>query len=767
MLSRPDAKLAARDRAVPGLALLLDPEALAEACRRRLPELGVSRAHLEYVRYKPGTNCLAGYRFELGGATIEGYAKAFNAEDWNVPETAGKPGAVRCAIEGHAIAVFLFPHDAKLPWLDRLGDVDRRRALLRARLPNQPGHWDAALRTLRYKPERRYVGQLLTDGGPWAVAKVYSDPRFATAAANAKHVRSQGRLQIARRIASSDRGRMLLLEWLDGRLLAEAIGAPGFAPGDLAAVGEALAELHGQRPRVLRPLAPEDGAKAFFAIARGLAVLCPPLARQADRLALRLAESLACEPAGISTVHGDFYAKQVLLAGDETVAILDLDQAACGDPAADLGNFLAHLEADALRGTLDPRRIAPLADALLAGYGAARQQPTPSRVGVCTAAALFRLAHDPFRHRETEWPDRIAAILDRAEMLSQRLPKPKPSAAGKEPSGILDDPKLTFLAGALDPAEAGHRLEALLGARITVRAIRVVRHKPGRRCLIEYDIEQPGAPAGHSTLIGKVHARRLDQESLRIQTALWNGGFRPGNEDDVCVPEPVGTIPDFQMWLQRKVAGTPATKLLAEPGGAELATRIAGALHKLHRAGVATERRHGIADELRILHERLPLVARDQPHLAARIGRILAASDQLAAHIPEPVPCGIHRDFHTDQVLVAGPLLCLLDLDLYCQGDPGLDVGNFIAHLTEQALRKLGDPRAMADCEQAMEEGFVALAGKSVRASVRAYALLTLVRHIHISTLFETRKLFTEPLLELCEQRLDITTHPPHSLPQP
>ena len=767
MLSHPDAELAARDRAVPGLALLLDPEALAEACRRRLPELGVGAAHIEYVRYKPGTNCLAGYRFELGGALVEGYAKAFNAEDWSVQETASKSGAVRFTLEGHAIAVFFFPNDSKLPWLRRLGDAERRLLLLPTLFPDRPGHWDSALRTLRYKPERRYVGQLLADGEPWAVAKVYGDPGYETAAAHAKDFRSHGRLQIARRIARSNRGRMLLFEWLDGRLLAEAIGAPGFEPGVIASVGEALAELHGQRPKALRQLAREAEAEALFTIARGIAVLCPALARQADRLALRLAGWLSSEPLATSTVHGDFYAKQVLLTGGDAVAILDLDQMACGDSTADLGNFIAHLESDALRGTLDPRRIAPLGGALLDGYCAARRQPTPAGVEAYTAAALFRLAHDPFRHREADWPDRIAAILDRAETLSLRSPKPKPSVPGKAPSTILDDPKLTFLAGALDPAEAEHRLGTLLGERIAVRAIRVVRHKPGRRCLIEYDIEQPGDPAGPFTLIGKVHARRLDRESFRIQTALWDDGFGRGARDGVCVSEPIGMIPDFQMWLQRKVPGTPATKLLAEPGGAELAARIAGALHKLHRAGVATQRCHGMADELRILHERLPLVAHDQPHLATRIDRILAASNHLAASIPEPVPCGIHRDFYTDQVLIAGPLLYLLDLDLYCEGDPGLDVGNFIAHLTEHALRKLGDPRALADREEAMVESFVEFAGERVRASVRAYTLLTLVRHIYISTLFETRTAFTEPLLDLCEQRFDITMHPPHSRPQP
>ena len=45
----------------------------------------------------------------------------------------------------------------------------------------------------------------------------------------------------------------------------------------------------------------------------------------------------------------------------------------------------------------------------------------------------------------------------------------------------------------------------------------------------------------------------------------------------------------------------------------------------------------------------------------------------------EPVLC--HRDFHDKQVLVSGDETYLLDMDLLAYSDPGLDVGNIIAHM--------------------------------------------------------------------------------------
>ncbi len=331
-----------------------------------------------------------------------------------------------------------------------------------------------------------------------------------------------------------------------------------------------------------------------------------------------------------------------------------------------------------------------------------------------------------------------------------------------DPFGAASDAGLPTVALALDPTavrrEFKHGLPRLAGqdGRVSVRSARVIRHKPGRRCVIAYDVrvKWPDRPRQEATLIGKVRSRRYGNEPFRLLEAIWNSGFESASADGVSVPEPLGVIPRFRMWLQRWVQGTLSGTLLAGPDGVALARRIAEAIHKLHRAGVPTERSHTMADELRILHESVPRVATLRPELGPRLERILKACDRLGTSVPAPKPCGIHRDFYPGQVLVDGPQLWLIDFDLYCRGDPGLDAGNFIGHLTEESLRTLGNAAAWRDREQAMEERFVELSGQAVRASVRAYATLTLVRHIYLSTQFEERTAWTERLVELCEERL-------------
>ena len=332
---------------------------------------------------------------------------------------------------------------------------------------------------------------------------------------------------------------------------------------------------------------------------------------------------------------------------------------------------------------------------------------------------------------------------------------------------ILNDAEMSFLDKLVD----SEYLEACFNkhlvkltnnnSKIYIKSIRVIRYKPSRRCLIEYDIvlDNKNSSNEYFTLIGKSRAKGLDKKTFDVVRNLWENGFGYKNSDSIFVPEPIGLIPEFNMWLQLKVPGVVVTKLLAGPCWNTLAGRIADAIHKLHRTGAPTYRLHTMADELSILHKRLPIVAKMKPQLEKRLERLLDKCARLASATTASRPCGIHRDFYPDQVIVDGNRLYLLDIDQYCEGDPGLDIGNFLGHITELSLRTLGNPESLAQVEKAIEERFVELSGEAMRPRIQAYKTLTLARHIYLSTQFPERHLFTENILELCEQRLSTLDH--------
>src|SRR5437016_5599377 len=286
------------------------------------------------------------------------------------------------------------------------------------------------------------------------------------------------------------------------------------------------------------------------------------------------------------------------------------------------------------------------------------------------------------------------------------------SISVSDPFVATRDRAMPSLVFALDPGVAQQHLERQLprlageDGRVHLQAIRVTRHKPGRRCVIEYDVDvkRPDACLETVVLVGKVRAGRSGKNGYRLLDAFWKAGFQADSPDGISVPEPVGTVPEFQIWLQRKVPGRCATDLLAAPGGVALARKIAEAACKVHRTGVPARRRHTISDELNILKTRLLTVSPPGSPWAGRIARLLDAADRLGAATREPKTCGIHRDFYADQVIVDGERLFLLDFDLYCEGDPALDIGNFMGHITEQSLRTLGDAGALVVRDHAPEQ---------------------------------------------------------------
>lgn len=794
MLTPSDIKLVRRDRALPGLAILLDPDMFLATLRHHRPGGDLEAAEITYVRYKPQTSCMVGYQLQIQGQMLDVYAQVYcpNATDKLLksvaqPSVAGPLGPGRFMLEEPMIGISCFPNDERLKGLVPLADPGARQALLARMILEEPDLRTGRLQRLRYKPLRRYVARVQTDLDKGIVLKAYNKDDYQAAQVNAKALQSRGMLRLARRVGRSGRHHLLALEWLPGRLVEDVLAAPELEVEKVAAVGAALGELHSQQANKLTLLTHAAETKALFGIARWIAFTCPQLARRAYDLAQRMNALLSGGPVLDHPIHGDFYAAQVLLADDQVV-ILDLDQAGRGDPAVDLGTFIAHLESDAVRGHLNPGRVEPATLALLEGYRESTDKFMPLRLQLYTAARLFRLSPHPFRQRERYWPVKTEAILQRVAALLKPFAasavvfvagqyeakaRRAPGVVVSDPLGAAGDAQMPFLKHALSPLEAqpmlANNLPYLPGftGQVSLQAIRVTRHKPGRRCVIEYDVQvqRQSTQAEMITLIGKAHARRLKRSIFGVLKSLWSAGFAADSEDYISIPEPVGMILEFHMWLQRKVGGEAAIRMLAGANGITLARRIAEAAHKIHQAGVPALRRHTITDEMDILGERLQFVSQEKPEWQNRLKQLLAACYRLASDIPFAPPTGIHRDFYPDQVLVNGARLYLLDFDLYCEGDPAVDIGNFLGHVQEHSLRSAGNAKDLADQEAALEERFIELSANSrapaaVRLAVSAYTTLTLARHIYISSQFPARQPFSEALLDLCEQRLKLAQRP-------
>jgi aminoglycoside phosphotransferase (APT) family kinase protein len=161
-----------------------------------------------------------------------------------------------------------------------------------------------------------------------------------------------------------------------------------------------------------------------------------------------------------------------------------------------------------------------------------------------------------------------------------------------------------------------------------------------------------------------------------------------------------------------------------------------------------------MADELDVLADKLSIVRRRLPAIASRIDAVEQACRDLSVNVVPDEYVPIHRDFYSDQLLIDQDRIWMLDIDLVALGDPALDIGNFLGHVTELGLRAAGDADAGSMFEDALKERVLELYGSAFIDRAEVFRTLTLARHLWISTEKPDRVAFTEPLLELCESRL-------------
>ena len=768
MLTSHDLHLIERDTKLPHLRQLLDSELYTPLIRERAPETDASDVILSYLRYKPGMNCIAGYEYRAGGSTHYAYAKIFSGS-----QAEKRVKAHRLAGYDNVedpVAVTFFPIDGRLRSLKKLISKEEETRFLQRLFSERDELQTGELVPIRYKPERRFVSRLTVEGQSRAVVKMHTRTDFARIKLYSGAFASRGNLVIADRPGHSKRHTTMAYEWLPGTLLSDSLRSGALDAKAVAPVGEALAHLHAQRVVNLPMYSLELRGSHVDAVGRQIAFLCPDLADAAGRTAQKMAALMQPATERFTGTHGDFYAKQILL-HEGSVGVLDFDECALTDPMTDIGNFLAHLERDRLRFDLDESMVHDCREAFVAGYTRAGGVYETGREALFRATNLFKLLPHPFRFREDDWPDRTAQLLDAVHKTlhsvtstthpsaSARLYSTEVSPGKPEPA---HDGSMPFLEQALDPSAALPVIAPALDDRfpgydvVSIDAIHLLRHKPGRRCLIEYvlQLRNSAGEAIERRILGKARAKGIDKSTFQLTQTLWQSTFNSAAEDGIEVPEPLAGVPEFNMWLQEKIKGETVTEVLEQPEMPSLARSIADALHKLNSYGPFSKRSHGIQDELAILEKRLPLVAEENPAWSQQLDDVMSGCRLLAERIPETAPRPLHRDFYPDNLLVADTRIYLLDLDLYCMGDPALDAGNFIAHVMEYALRRYHDPDMLQDCTRAFEDRFVALNGRHCRTSIHIYTILALARHIHISTLFPDRKAYTAALLALCERHI-------------
>lgn len=414
MPSQDDRTLIAGEPHLPGLAVVLDSRAVAEAIAtssgREATSIGAG-----YARYKPATSCVVGHRICVDGEVVDCVAKAFRPVDRAKLDKAvlkavrdPRTGCGVLADHGTVTTVSTIVNDRSLPAMAVLAEPrERARLLARVMAVSERDAADlaATVRTIRYKPERRWVGVVDVDGEPVCRIKAYRTGDFERALAG--HAAMAG---VSGPIGWSRRRAVVAGRWVHGTSLAELLGQ-----GDVTAielVGQRLAELHG-RPvdRHLEPLRPFELRRAARTAADAVAAILPDLAGSARKVARRAARQFVDGPRRVP-LHGDFSADQVIWSGSD-VHFIDFDESRMGDPIVDLASFVADLHRLDLDGRLGVD-VQSVVSSLLESYVGAGGPARFEAIDAHIAAALLRRAVSPFRERRPDWSRSCREMVETA-----------------------------------------------------------------------------------------------------------------------------------------------------------------------------------------------------------------------------------------------------------------------------------------------------------------------------------------------------------------
>jgi hypothetical protein len=401
MLHPSDEALALRDRDIPALKLLLDDQQFTRLLQMHWPHLEVTEARALYARYKPGTSCLMRFELKTSRGVQEAYAVGYGQGYDDKFEHAHQK--TKClSLPALKLVVYMFPLDAALPAIALLPTMDVAREL----------GYDQPLQCQRlaYKPERRYVAKLSGEN-TGMVAKAYQRKDYKPAKLKAKSLKHVP-VSTSELLVSSKTYRLLVFKWLPGELLRDVlVDTPGLIHAQ--SVGRALARLHAT-PLTLPVREVTLDQDRVHALVKMLGILEPRWLKRLCRLAQELDKRLSEVSYVPTTVHGDFYSKQVLIS--DRVHFLDFDELALGHPATDIGTFLAHLEVDHLLGRLAMSNPQQVYSAFLEGYR--HQHLLPRDIGLYTAYSLLCLAPHCFRNRLPDWHQQTEVILERIEQLT-------------------------------------------------------------------------------------------------------------------------------------------------------------------------------------------------------------------------------------------------------------------------------------------------------------------------------------------------------------
>jgi aminoglycoside phosphotransferase (APT) family kinase protein len=418
------ARLIPTDAVLPQLTSILDAQTMQRLFEQHLllqnnHQLNIIACDIERVKYRPGRNCIAGYKLKLGDTAGETeqrvyagiyttdeakarYEKALSRSSFATPYFAPVTH-----IPAFNMVVWAFPNERKLTALPMMLDSAQLRekslpGVVRARWGDGWEMVDVSHSIGNYFPEHSCcVGVALTlnrvaSNTPlhWEIIGKtrYDDDGAETGRQMAALWRNaHADVGYARPLGYQPQHRLLWQERVPGVTLHSLLVTGQADHAVLARVARAVAALHGTRLACDRRVLLHDILDKLISAQAAVISARPDCAASLRAVAAKLVDSAkSLQPHFDGTWHGDLHSHNILVSPTQ-IYLVDMDRLAIGPPLADLGSFLAEL---IYRGCINDQSLEAMRPKLMVIVAAYRQRvswPVPEQdVAWFTACALIR-----------------------------------------------------------------------------------------------------------------------------------------------------------------------------------------------------------------------------------------------------------------------------------------------------------------------------------------------------------------------------------------
>jgi Ser/Thr protein kinase RdoA (MazF antagonist) len=219
----------------------------------------------------------------------------------------------------------------------------------------------------------------------------------------------------------------------------------------------------------------------------------------------------------------------------------------------------------------------------------------------------------------------------------------------------------------------------------------------------------------------------------------------------------LGVVPELAMELFGPVAGVALFALTGRDDFAVLCRRVGESLRRFHALEVAIDETFDTREQAARLAENAVEFTWMLPAAATRIVALAREIDARLHATPSRLGV-IHRDFHGDNVLVAGDTLALVDFEDCAMGEAADDVASNWAQLRWHEHRAPDRSARLAAARRAFLGGYLDAGDTRSAVGLPAYAAMHAFLYAHQCLRHpqdRTRRDDALVMLAACEQALD------------